>query len=150
MARRARIPEIGMTIFPRRALLEKELTAAVENEEVDGAMSQVIPMHFRARTGPDHTIVFVHDGERLGEVCSSVCRVRWPDKICQPDPLFQRQLFRPRLRPGCDLRGCARPVHELFAEQFAQLLSSLRKTLTHQQMKKFGIMLGQLSRRSRR
>ena len=37
-----------MSIFPARALLQVNIAGLVENQDVNGAMAQVIPMHFRA------------------------------------------------------------------------------------------------------
>src|SRR5436309_615415 len=42
----ARVPQERMSIFPARTLLQIKLASLIENEDVDGAMTQVIPMHF--------------------------------------------------------------------------------------------------------
>ena len=65
MAGGARVPKIGMPIFPARTLLQEQFPRAVENENVHGAMPQVIPMHFAAWRGPNHAVHFVHHRKLL-------------------------------------------------------------------------------------
>ena len=46
MARRAGIPDARDGGLSSATFLQKKLAAPIENEEVNGAMEQVIPMHF--------------------------------------------------------------------------------------------------------
>ena len=79
-----------MPVFPARTLLQKQFPLPIENEDVDGAMSQVIPMHFASRRGPDDAIHFVDHRKLLLRVHAHVRRNHRPDEICQRDPLLER------------------------------------------------------------
>ena len=54
-----------MPVFPARALLQIDFTCWVENQDVNGAMAQVIRMHLRAAGIPQNLVVFIDDGEAL-------------------------------------------------------------------------------------
>jgi hypothetical protein len=54
-----------MSIFPTGALLQINVTSFVGDEHVDGAMTQVIPMHLRAARMSQDAVIFVDDWELL-------------------------------------------------------------------------------------
>ena len=49
VARGAGVPHQRMSILPARTLLQENIVAGAKNQDVDSAMAQLIPMHFRAR-----------------------------------------------------------------------------------------------------
>ena len=120
-----------MPILPARALLQEQLAAAVENEQVHGAMAQVIPMHFRAGFGSDDAIIFIHDRERFSRVVTGIRRDRRAHQIRQRDPLFERYFFRTRLQRRADFCRRCGPVRKEIFEQLSDLFSALGKTVTH-------------------
>jgi hypothetical protein len=48
-----------MSILPTRALLQIHVACLVENEDVDGTMAQVIPMHIGAPRISQNSIVLI-------------------------------------------------------------------------------------------
>jgi len=76
-----------MPIFPARAVLQVNLAGRVENQDVNGAMAQVIPMHLGTAGIAQNSIVFIDDGETL-IVRQANIGARWRcDEIHQADPL---------------------------------------------------------------
>ena len=65
VTRGAGIPEVWVPIFPAGTFLQKHFTSRVENEDVHGAMSQVIPMHFGPRGAAYDPILFIDHREQL-------------------------------------------------------------------------------------
>src|SRR4029077_13126301 len=123
MASGARVPKVGMPVFPARTLLQEQFPLAVENENVYGAMPQVIPMHFAPRRGPNHAVHFVHYHKLLGGVHAHRSESRWLDEIGQRDPLLKRQLLRSCRHRDSDLTRGAWPVRDLCLEQLFELFS---------------------------
>ena len=76
-----------MPVFPAGALLQVKLAIWVENEDVNGPMQQVIPMHLGTGGVAQNSVTFVHDGEALAFGQASI-GARWRrDEIHQIDPL---------------------------------------------------------------
>src|SRR6266550_769844 len=59
------VPKGGMAILPPGPLLKKDIAIPVKNEDVNGPMSQVIPMHFAARRGAENAVGIVHHRKAL-------------------------------------------------------------------------------------
>ena len=54
-----------MSIFPPRALLQVNFACFIKDQNVNSAMEQVIPMHFRAARLAQNPIFFIDDWEAL-------------------------------------------------------------------------------------
>ena len=78
-----------MSIFPARPLLQIQIPDVIENEDMNGAMAQVIPMHFRPAGMTPNFIIFIDHWELLVRGESSLARKR-RDEIRKSDPLQQR------------------------------------------------------------
>src|SRR5438477_604373 len=126
-----------MPVLPSRSLLEKQLTSPVKNKQVDSPVSQVIPMHFSPGRLPDNIVIFVHDLEPLGTFADDRVSGASARQIRKRDPLLQRQLLG--ARPGIETNrfGSVFPLSDLFLQQIAQLLASLRKSGAHDSEKSF-------------
>jgi hypothetical protein len=86
----ARVPQERMSIFATRTLLQIKLASLIENEDVDGAMTQVIPMHFGTGCVAQNPIRFIdHWKELVPERITLGVNGR-RDVICQGNPLIQR------------------------------------------------------------
>jgi hypothetical protein len=86
----ARVPQERMSIFAARALLQIKLASLVKNQDVDSAMTQVIPMHFGAGRMAQNPIHFIDHWEELILECMSLGVQSRRDVICQANPLIQR------------------------------------------------------------
>jgi hypothetical protein len=58
-----------MPIFAARTLLQIELASLVKNQDVDGAMTQVIPMHFGPGCLTQNPIHFIDHWEEFVLEC---------------------------------------------------------------------------------
>src|ERR1051325_7964226 len=65
MTRRRRIPRPGEAVLFHRALLQKNLTARIENQNVNGAVLQPEAMNLRAGVAANDLITVVHNVENL-------------------------------------------------------------------------------------
>ena len=90
MAGRAGVPLQWMAIFPTRALLEIKVTARAENEDMNGPMPQVIPMHFRAAGAAPDSVVLIDHGKQLAASGAGVWSRSRRNPICKADPFQQR------------------------------------------------------------
>jgi hypothetical protein len=54
-----------MAVLPARPFLQEKLALPIENEEVNRAVAQVIPMHFTPGRVAEQMVVFVDYGEAL-------------------------------------------------------------------------------------
>ena len=54
-----------MPIFPTGALLQIHISDLIENEDMNGAMEEVIPMHFRAACVAADSVVLIDHREPL-------------------------------------------------------------------------------------
>jgi hypothetical protein len=78
-----------MPIFPAGALLQVHIPGEIENEDMNSAMPQVIPMHFgAARVGGD-SVILVDYWELLGGGRAHLLVRRRRDAIRKGDPLQQ-------------------------------------------------------------
>src|SRR6266550_3036655 len=132
-----------MSIFPTRTLLQINFTAWVKYQDVNGAMSQVIPMRLGAVRISQDSIVFVDDREGLILRCACIRERRWRDGIREGNPLQQRYLFRASLRSDVQIARDSVPVGDVFANQFSQLFSSLGKPGPDQFQKQLVVALRQ-------
>jgi hypothetical protein len=137
-----------MPVFPARTPLQKQFPRAVENENVHGAMPQVIPMHFTPRGRPKNTAHYVQHHKLLGREHAQRSKTRRLDEIGQRDPLLERQLLRSRWQRNSDLARGAWPICDLPLEQLSKLFSPLRKSATHERNKQFPIVISQFVRRT--
>src|SRR5262249_53207045 len=97
MPGRAGVPFERMAIFPSGALLQVNLTCLVKNEDVNGAMTQVIPMHFRTAGVTPDPIIFVDDWQRLVLRRARLDSRDWREGVRQSDPLQQRYFLCSRV-----------------------------------------------------
>jgi hypothetical protein len=78
-----------MSVFPARPLLQIQIPDVIKNEDMNGAMAQVIPMHFSpAGLTPDF-IIFIDHWELLVRDGSHPLASTWRDAIRKSDPLQQ-------------------------------------------------------------
>jgi hypothetical protein len=78
-----------MPVFPARALLQIQTPELIENEDMNGAMAQVIPMHFSPGGMPPDFIIFIDHWELLVRGGADPLAQRWRDTIRKSDPLQQ-------------------------------------------------------------
>ena len=79
-----------MPIFPAGPLLQIHIPELIENEDMNGAMAQVIPMHFRAGGVTLDLIIFIDHWELLVRRRALLLARRRRDAIRKSDPLQQR------------------------------------------------------------
>jgi hypothetical protein len=53
-------------VFPRRAALQENLSAAVPNDDRERAVQRAVPMRRHFSGGPRRTIVGIHQNDLLG------------------------------------------------------------------------------------
>src|SRR5262245_15701923 len=108
-----------MPIFPARALLQINFTDRVENQDVNGTMAQVIPMHLRAAGIAQNPVVFIDDGEALIIRLAHI-RARWrPNEIRKCNPLKQREFFGSSFWIDVELARETIPVIDLLPKQLS-------------------------------
>jgi hypothetical protein len=121
-----------MLVFPARTLLQKEITATVEDEDVDRAMAQIRGVDLMARSLTDALSI----SSTTSKISPCIPAPLLPrrarrDKIGQRDPLLEAEFLGARRSstPRCCVSA---PVGDAIGQILAQLLAPLRKALLHE------------------
>src|SRR5262249_22910105 len=87
VARCAGVPFQRMTIFRTRALLQIHISGLIENEDMNGAMAQVIPMHFGPACVAANSVIPIDHREPLFGRRAHLLAWRRRDAIRKSNPL---------------------------------------------------------------
>jgi hypothetical protein len=83
VARSGGIPHAGKVVFLVRTLLQEEFATGIENQNMDGAMFEALPVNFGARQLADNLVPIIYDIENL-VLHDSSYRAGAPQSIAKP------------------------------------------------------------------
>ena len=131
--------------------MQENLAALVENENVHGAVAQLLGVHFAPRPLADHVFLLIHHVEDFaGQILRfrGVIAGRAAHQVGQLHPLREAQFLGAGRVENLHPRGDLRPVRQI--EILPQQLPALRKALLHQAREERAVAVGHFVIRTRR
>src|SRR4029453_18087895 len=121
-----------MHVLPDRASLQEDFASEIEDEDVDGPMTQVIHMHVLSGFCPNDAIVGINKAKHL----PSMLRVDWSHQLAKSLPLSEREFLSADRFLHSQSSAELRPSFLMLRKQITQLLAAFCKSATNQRFEK--------------
>ena len=141
VAGNAGVPQAGAHVFEERAFLEKKVAAFVENEDMDGAVGELLRVDFRAGGGADDLVVSIDHVEDFPGFLRHVFERMRVVGAGEIDPLCEREFLAADGGGDSEAGGGFLPrraVGQLFFELLAALGEAAADELVKQPVVKSG------------